>query len=132
MQSGCEIARGNSQNLLKTVAANSYLFKRVQQGRHVGMFLYGVSFVYDVGLGRPEEKPSTLEPLPVWLRELTGKLGWMKWEPVSLTGGGCQVRGGGHRLSVFYRGGVVSGCSAKAEKKRARRWRKGARRAGQE
>ena len=26
------------------------------------------------------------------------------------------MRGGGHRLSVFYRGGVVSGCSAKAEK----------------
>ena len=57
------------------------------------MFLYGVSFVYDVGLGRPEEKPSTLEPLPVRLRELTGKLGWMKWEPMSLT---AKVRGGGH------------------------------------
>ena len=93
MQGGGEIARGNSQNLLKTVAANSYLFKRIQQGWCVGMFLYGVSFVYDVGLGRPEEKPSTLEPLPVRLRELTGKLGWMKWEPMSLT---AKVRGGGH------------------------------------
>ena len=50
------------------------------------MFLYGVSFVYDVGLGRPEEKPSTSESLPVRLRELAGKLGWMKWEPVNLTG----------------------------------------------
>ena len=57
------------------------------------MFLYGVSFVYDVGLGRPEEKPSTPEPLPVRLRELPGKLGWMKWEPMSLT---AKVRGGGH------------------------------------
>jgi len=75
MQSGNEIARGNSQKLLKTVAANSYLFKRIQQGWCVGMFLYGVSFVYDVGLGRPEEKPSTLGPLPVRLRELPGKLG---------------------------------------------------------
>ena len=93
MQDRSEIARGNSQNLLKTVAGNSYFFKRIQQGRCVGMFLYGVSFVYDVGLGRPEEKPSTLEPLPVRLRELPGKLGWMKWEPMSLT---AKVRGGGH------------------------------------
>ena len=93
MQSGNEIARGNSQKLLKTVAANSYLFKRIQQGRCVGMFLYGVSFVYDVGLGRPEEKPSTSGPLPARLKELAGKLGWMKWEPMSLT---AKVRGGGH------------------------------------
>ena len=85
MQSGNEIARGNSQNLLKTVAATSYLLKRIQQGRCVGMFLYGVSFVYDVGLGRPEEKPSTPGPLPGRLRELPGKLGWMKWEPMNLT-----------------------------------------------
>ena len=56
-----------------------------------------------LGQGLPEVKPSTSGPLPVRLKELTGKLGWMKWEPVSLTGGGCQVRGGGHRLSVFYR-----------------------------
>jgi len=39
-----------------------------------------------LGSGRPEEKPSTPEPLPVRLKELTGKLGWMKWEPMSLTG----------------------------------------------
>ena len=37
-----------------------------------------------LGSGRPEVKPSTSEPLPVRLRELTGKLGWMNWEPVSL------------------------------------------------
>jgi len=30
--------------------------------------------------------------LPARLRELPGKLGWMKWEPPS----GCPVRGGGH------------------------------------
>ena len=39
-----------------------------------------------LGRGPPEVKPSTLEPLPGRLRELPGKLGWMKWEPVNLTG----------------------------------------------
>jgi len=39
-----------------------------------------------LGLGRPEVKPSTPEPLPVRLKELPGKLGWMNWEPMSLTG----------------------------------------------
>ena len=47
-----------------------------------------------LGSGRPEEKPSTSEPLPVRLRELAGKLGWMNWEPMSLTD--AKVRGGGH------------------------------------
>ena len=37
-----------------------------------------------LGLGQPEEKPSTLGPLPGRLKELTGKLGWMKWEPPPL------------------------------------------------
>ena len=45
-----------------------------------------------LGSGRPEEKPSTSEPLPVRLKELTGKLGWMKWEPMSLTGCLSEVR----------------------------------------
>ena len=41
------------------------------------------SLLADAGLGQglPEEKPSTPEPLPGRLRELPGKLGWMKWEP---------------------------------------------------
>jgi len=34
-----------------------------------------------LGQGQPEVKPSTPEPLPERLRELPGKLGWMKWEP---------------------------------------------------
>ena len=68
------------------------------------MFLYRVSFVYDVGLGRPEVKPSTLESLPGRLKELPGKLGWMKWELMNLT---AKVRGGGH-----------------GSKAAARRWRK--------
>ena len=52
-----------------------------------------IARIAGLGQGLPEEKPSTLEPLPVRLRELTGKLGWMKWEPMSLT---AKVRGGGH------------------------------------
>ena len=50
-----------------------------------------------LGSGRPEEKPSTPEPLPGRLRELPGKLGWMKWEPMNLTD--AKVRGGGHKRS---------------------------------
>jgi len=48
------------------------------------------SLLADAGLGQglPEEKPSTPEPLPGRLRELPGKLGWMKWEPPSLIGEG--------------------------------------------
>ena len=46
-----------------------------------------------LGQGLPKVKPSTPEPLPGRLKELPGKLGWMKWEPMSLT---AQVRGGGH------------------------------------
>ena len=34
-----------------------------------------------LGRGPPEVKPSTSEPLPVRLKELKGKLGWMNWEP---------------------------------------------------
>ena len=34
-----------------------------------------------LGQGLPEVKPSTSEPLPARLKELAGKLGWMKWEP---------------------------------------------------
>ena len=37
-----------------------------------------------LGSGGPEVKPSTPEPLPVRLRELAGKLGWMNWEPPPL------------------------------------------------
>jgi len=37
-----------------------------------------------LGLGQPEVKPSTPESLPGRLRELPGKLGWMKWEPLPL------------------------------------------------
>ena len=47
-----------------------------------------------LGLGLPEVKPSTSEPLPVRLKELPGKLRWMNWEPMNLT---AKVRGGGHR-----------------------------------
>jgi len=53
-----------------------------------------IARIAGLGQGLPEEKPSTLEPLPVRLRELTGKLGWMNWEPMSLT---AKVRGGGHK-----------------------------------
>ena len=37
-----------------------------------------------LGRGPPEVKPSTSEPLLGWLRELPGKLRWMKWEPSPL------------------------------------------------
>ena len=37
-----------------------------------------------LGLGQPEVKPSTPGPLLGRLRELPGKLGWMKWEPLPL------------------------------------------------
>ena len=50
-----------------------------------------------LGLGQPEVKPSTSVPLPVRLKELPGKLGWMKWEPMNLTD--AKVRGGGHKRS---------------------------------
>ena len=45
-----------------------------------------------LGLGQPEVKPSTPEPLPVRLKELTGKLGWMKWEPPTLFSEGRRSR----------------------------------------
>jgi len=47
-----------------------------------------------LGLGQPEEKPSISEPLPGRLRELPGKLRWMKWEPPPLIGEG--------RRSLFF------------------------------
>ena len=55
-----------------------------------------------LGQGLPEVKPSTSEPLPVRLKELKGKLGWMNWEPMSLTGCSDEGRrslekGGGER-----------------------------------
>ena len=106
------------------VAANSYIFKGGAGDTGV---IYIKSIVFfiarraSLGLGQPEVKPSTPEPMPVRLKELTGKLGWMKWEPLPLFSEGRRSLGSG----------VVSGCSAKAEKK-ARRWRKGTRRAGQE
>jgi len=34
-----------------------------------------------LGLGQPEVKPSTPEPMPGKLKEPPGKLRWMKWEP---------------------------------------------------
>jgi len=72
------------------VAANSLLFKGgIQQGRWVGKYLYSGIALFIVrsaglGSGRPEVKPSTSGPLPARLKELAGKLGWMKWEPPPL------------------------------------------------
>ena len=56
-----------------------------------------------LGLGRPEVKPSTPEPLPGRLRELTGKLGWMNWEPMSLT---AKVRGEVTKPILFSQRGI--------------------------
>jgi len=52
----------------------------------VGMYLYKgivlfIARIAGLGSGRPEVKPSTPRPLPVRLRELAGKSGWMNWEP---------------------------------------------------
>ena len=55
-----------------------------------------------LGRGPPEVRPSTPEPLPGRLRELPGKLGWMNWEPVSLTA--PSVGGGGHTFSLLKKG----------------------------
>ena len=41
---------------------------------------------------RPEERLSTSEPLPGRLKELTGKLRWMKWEPPPLFSEGRRSR----------------------------------------
>jgi len=46
-----------------------------------------------LGSGEPEEKPSTPRPLPVWLKELAGKSGWMNWEP-NLAGGCLSLQWG--------------------------------------
>ena len=46
-----------------------------------------------LGSGRPEVKPSTLEPLPGRLKEPKGKLRWMNWEP-NLAGGGLSLQWG--------------------------------------
>jgi len=70
--------------------------------RQVGRkYLYNIivfitACIAGLGSGGPEVKPSTPRPLPARLRELAGKSRWMNWEP-NLAGGGCQVRGGGHK-----------------------------------
>ena len=56
-------------------------------------YLYSIIVLFiackaGLGLGQPEEKPSTSGPLPVRLKELPGKLRWMKWEPPPLIGEG--------------------------------------------
>ena len=65
------------------VAANSRLFK--DRAGEVGALYKSDIFIIarraSLGLGRPEVKPSTPEPMPGRLKELTGKLRWMKWEP---------------------------------------------------
>ncbi len=69
-----------------------------QQGRCVGEgSLYNIIVLFtarraSLGLGQPEVKPSTPEPMPVRLKELTGKLGWMKWEPLPLFSEGRRSR----------------------------------------
>ena len=68
-------------------------------GDAVGKVLYSIIVLFiacyaGLGLGQPEVKPSTSGPLPVRLKELTGKLVWMKWEPPPLIG-----EGGGHKRS---------------------------------
>ena len=70
-------------------------FSKVERGCGWEKYLYDdIVFIVargaGLGLGRPEVKPSTPESLPAWLRELAGKLRWMKWEPMSLAGGGCH------------------------------------------
>jgi len=55
-------------------------FSNVQQVMRAGMYLYNiiVSFIArgaGLGSGRPEVKPSTPRPLPVRLKEPTGKSG---------------------------------------------------------
>ena len=90
-----------TQLIFKNIVAAPH-FHGIQQVRRVVKYLYkGVVFFIargaGLGLGRPEVKPSTSEPMPVRLRELAGKLGWMKWEPMNLTD--AKVRGGGHKRS---------------------------------
>ena len=60
-----------------------YLYKSV---------VFHIARYAGLGSGGPEVKPSTSGPLPVRLKELTGKLRWMNWEPVSLTGCLSEVR----------------------------------------
>ena len=64
-----------------------YLYKSV---------VFHIARYAGLGSGGPEVKPSTSGPMPVRLKELTGKLRWMNWEPVSLT---AKVRRGGHVAS---------------------------------
>ena len=61
----------------------NYLYKSV---------VFHIARYAGLGSGGPEVKPSTSGPLPVRLKELTGKLRWMNWEPVSLTGCLSEVR----------------------------------------
>ena len=68
----------------------NYLYKSV---------VFHIARYAGLGSGGPEVKPSTSGPLPVRLKELTGKLGWMRWEPVSLTPFG-EVRRS-HSFSLF-------------------------------
>ncbi|MCD6387744.1 MAG: hypothetical protein J7L30_05445 [Methanophagales archaeon] len=51
------------------------------KGIYIASSYYSLLADASLGSGGPEVKPSTLEPLPGRLRELTGKLRWMKWEP---------------------------------------------------
>jgi len=67
------------------------LFKCAACDAGGGRYLYNISVFIaacgaGLGSGGPEEKPSTSGPLPVRLKELPGKLGWMNWEPMSLAG----------------------------------------------
>ena len=55
-------------------------FSNVQQVMRAGMYLYNIIVAFiargaGLGSGRPEVKPSTPRPLPVWLKELAGKSG---------------------------------------------------------
>jgi len=79
-----------STNFKNVVAANSRLFWDTACDV-CGTYLYSIVVFFiacyaGLGQGLPEVKPSTSEPLPGRLRELPGKLRWMKWEPMSLTG----------------------------------------------
>ena len=94
-----------TQLIFKNIVAAPH-FHGIQQVRRVVKYLYkGVVFFIargaGLGSGRPEVKPSTSEPLPVRLRELAGKLGWMNWEPVSLAGCLCEGRRSRYHEGAF-------------------------------
>ena len=74
-----------STNFKNVVAANSRLFWDTACDV-CGTYLYSITVLFiacyaGLGQGLPEVKPSTSGPLPVRLKELTGKLRWMNWEP---------------------------------------------------